>query len=50
MIRAHHASARRYVRRRYRRWFEAPVRWVAVLGQRLRDQLEVAGPRRTARS
>lgn len=49
MIRAHHASARRYVRRRYRRWFEAPVRWVAVLGLRVREQLEVAGARRAAR-
>jgi N-acetylglucosaminyl-diphospho-decaprenol L-rhamnosyltransferase len=48
MIRAHHASARRYVSRRYGRWFHAPVRWAAVAGLRARELAEVALARRAA--
>ncbi|OLT55440.1 glycosyltransferase family 2 protein [Cellulosimicrobium sp. CUA-896] len=46
MIRAHHASARRYVRGRYRRWYQAPVRWSVVLGLHARELAEVALSRR----
>ncbi|KRD44644.1 N-acetylglucosaminyl-diphospho-decaprenol L-rhamnosyltransferase [Cellulomonas sp. Root930] len=45
MISAHHASAARYVHRRYPRWYQWPVRQAAVLGLRLRERSEL----RTAR-
>ena len=41
MISAHHASAARYVRRRYPRWYQWPVRQAAVLGLRLRERAEL---------
>ncbi len=49
MIRAHHQSARRYVRRRYARWYQAPVRWAAGLGLNLRERAEVSHTRRETR-
>ena len=41
MISAHHASAARYVRRRYPRWYQWPVRQATVLGLRLRERAEL---------
>lgn len=41
MISAHHASAARYVGRRYPRWYQWPVRQAAVLGLRLRERAEL---------
>lgn len=46
MIRAHHASARRYLNRRYHRWFEAPLRLALAIGLGLREQSEVRSARR----
>jgi N-acetylglucosaminyl-diphospho-decaprenol L-rhamnosyltransferase len=41
MISAHHASAARYVRRRYPHWYQWPVRQAAVLGLRVRERAEL---------
>jgi len=41
MIRAHHASAYRYLARRYWRWYEAPVRWVIRAGLAVRRTWEI---------
>lgn len=41
MISAHHASAARYVGRRYPHWYQWPVRRAAVLGLRLRERAEL---------
>ncbi len=41
MIRAHHASARRYLSRRYRRWYQLPVRLVLRAGLTVRERLEL---------
>ena len=41
MIRAHHASAYRYLARRYSRWYEAPVRWVLQAGLAARRTMEI---------
>lgn len=45
MISAHHASAARYVRRRYPRWYQWPVRQAASLGLRLRERSELRAAR-----
>jgi N-acetylglucosaminyl-diphospho-decaprenol L-rhamnosyltransferase len=41
MISAHHASAARYVARRYPHWYQAPVRWAVTRGLRLRERSEL---------
>ncbi|MEP7762934.1 glycosyltransferase family 2 protein [Sanguibacter sp. 25GB23B1] len=41
MIRAHHRSARRYIRSRYSSWYMAPLRWVLVAGLRSREAFAV---------
>ena len=41
MIRAHHASAYRYLARRYGRWYQAPVRWVIRAGLAARRTPEI---------
>ncbi len=41
MISAHHASAARYVGRRYPHWYQWPVRRAAALGLRLRERSEL---------
>ena len=41
MISAHHASAARYVRRRYPHWYQWPVRRAATLGLQLRERAEL---------
>ncbi|MBO3083869.1 glycosyltransferase [Cellulomonas fengjieae] len=41
MISAHHASAARYVGRRYPHWYQWPVRMAATLGLRLRERAEL---------
>lgn len=46
MIRAHHASARRYLGRRYAAWYQAPLRGAISLGLGLRERLEIRGARR----
>ncbi|WP_125774477.1 glycosyltransferase [Antribacter gilvus] len=46
MIRAHHASARRYLVDRHDRWYQAPLRWAIVAGLWVREQVEVAAARR----
>lgn len=46
MIRAHHASARRYLRGVYSATWQAPVRWVVGLGLRLREEAAVLASRR----
>ncbi len=45
MIRAHHASARQYLHRRYSRWYQAPLRAVISAGLWTRETLEVRGAR-----
>lgn len=45
MIRAHHASARRYLARRYPRWYQLPLRVVLSVGLRLRERLEIGRTR-----
>jgi N-acetylglucosaminyl-diphospho-decaprenol L-rhamnosyltransferase len=42
MIRAHHASAYRYLARRYHRWYQAPVRWALRAGLWVRQSVELA--------
>lgn len=46
MIRAHHASARQYLLRRYDAWYQAPVRLAVRLGLTARQTLEVQQARR----
>jgi N-acetylglucosaminyl-diphospho-decaprenol L-rhamnosyltransferase len=46
MIRAHHASARRYLLRRYDRWYHAPLRVALSAGLAVRERVEVRGSRR----
>ena len=41
MIRAHHASARRYLSRRYARWYQLPLRLALRLGLRVREGIEL---------
>jgi len=41
MIRAHHASARRYLSRRYGRWYQAPLRLALRAGLTVREAVEV---------
>ena len=45
MIRAHHASARHYLRGVYDAPWQAPVRWLLSGGLRLREELEVRASR-----
>lgn len=45
MIRAHHASARRYIARSHPAAWQAPVRWAVGAGLRLREELEVRASR-----
>jgi N-acetylglucosaminyl-diphospho-decaprenol L-rhamnosyltransferase len=46
MIRAHHKSALRYLRHRYDRWYQAPLRLVLGAGLAVREVLEVHASRR----
>ena len=46
MIRAHHASARRYLSGVYDAPWQAPVRWALCGGLRLREEIEVLASRR----
>lgn len=46
MIRAHHASARRYLGRRYGRWYQAPVRLALNLGLRVRERVQMRATER----
>lgn len=41
MIRAHHASARRYLSLRYRRWYHLPLRVALRAGLTVRERLEL---------
>ena len=41
MIRAHHASAARYLTARYGRWYQAPVRWAVRAGLGVRQATEL---------
>ena len=50
MIRAHHASARRYLGRTYPAAWQAPLRWGGHAGLRLREELEVRRARRASSS
>ncbi|MBD7918022.1 glycosyltransferase family 2 protein [Cellulomonas sp. Sa3CUA2] len=43
MIRAHHASALAYLRRRYPHWYQAPLRAALRLGLRMRQQVQLRG-------
>lgn len=45
MISAHHASAARYVARRYPHWYQWPVRTLTSLGLRLRERAELRAAR-----
>jgi N-acetylglucosaminyl-diphospho-decaprenol L-rhamnosyltransferase len=42
MLKAHHASARRYVGRAYPHWWQAPVRAAVAAGLEMRQRAEVA--------
>ncbi|GAB2465251.1 glycosyltransferase family 2 protein [Xylanimonas ulmi] len=42
MIRAHHASAKRYLFDRWGAWWQAPVRWAIGVGLAVRERVEVA--------
>lgn len=44
MIRAHHASARQYLERRYAHWYQAPVRLALRIGLALRERLQLRAP------
>jgi N-acetylglucosaminyl-diphospho-decaprenol L-rhamnosyltransferase len=48
MIRAHHASAARYLSRRYDRWYQAPVRLAVRVGLAARCALQVRRARSEA--
>ena len=50
MIRAHHASARRYLAGVYAAPWQAPLRWGISAGLRVREEIEVRSWRRLARS
>ncbi|MBU4214649.1 MAG: glycosyltransferase family 2 protein [Actinobacteria bacterium] len=41
MVRAHHASARRYLFSRYSRWYQAPVRAALAVGLAAREQVQL---------
>lgn len=45
MISAHHASARRYLFRRYQGWFRLPLRMAIYVGLRVREALELRAAR-----
>jgi N-acetylglucosaminyl-diphospho-decaprenol L-rhamnosyltransferase len=45
MISAHHASARRYLHRRYRHWYQWPVRAAVTVGLRVREAVELRAAR-----
>lgn len=45
MIRAHHASAKQYLHRRYSRWYQAPLRAMISAGLWARETLEVRSAR-----
>ncbi len=45
MIRAHHASAARYLTGRYARWYQAPVRWALRAGLAVREAIELRAVR-----
>ena len=45
MISAHHASAARYLTRRYDRWFELPVRVAVRVGLKMRELVELRAAR-----
>ena len=45
MIRAHHASAKQYLHRRYDGWYLAPLRWAITVGLAAREAFEVRGAR-----
>ena len=45
MIRAHHASAKQYLHRRYTGWYRAPLRWLITAGLSARQTLEVRSTR-----
>jgi N-acetylglucosaminyl-diphospho-decaprenol L-rhamnosyltransferase len=47
MIRAHHRSAERYLRRRYTRWYHAPVRLAVTVGLRIRERVELRAAERS---
>lgn len=47
MIRAHHASALRYLSDRYAAWYEAPLRWMMASGLALREKVEIRRARRS---
>jgi N-acetylglucosaminyl-diphospho-decaprenol L-rhamnosyltransferase len=40
MIKAHHASARQYMHRRYPAWYQAPIRWGITVGLAVRQAVE----------
>lgn len=46
MIRAHHASAKQYLLRRYSAWYQLPLRIAILAGLGLRERLEVRQSRR----
>ena len=47
MVRAHHASARRYLNRAYGEPWQAPLRWALSAGLRAREEVAVrTTPRR----
>jgi len=48
MIRAHHASARQYLHRRYHRGYQAPLRWAITTGLAVRERLEIRAAARAA--
>ncbi|MGK2348280.1 glycosyltransferase [Actinomyces sp. W5033] len=50
MIRAHHASARRYMCGVYDAPWQAPVRWAVIGGLRLREEVQVRAARRASRA
>jgi N-acetylglucosaminyl-diphospho-decaprenol L-rhamnosyltransferase len=45
MISAHHASARRYLHRRYNRWYQWPVRAAITVGLKAREVVELRAAR-----
>ncbi len=45
MIRAHHDSARRYLERRYRHWYQAPLRLALRVGLGVREHLQLRAER-----
>lgn len=45
MISAHHASAERYLHRRYHRWYQLPVRVAISLGLKARELVELRAAR-----